>query len=141
MTYIDLYKTHSETIKKNELLSERRDEAFADFVRLGFPASKLENYKYTDLHNAYKIDFGLNINRLPLSINPYEEFRCDVPNIGSQVYFVVNEAPLNPPSRGDFEGSTAFENGTSANSPLWGAGGLICRGICFYGRGFSHTTQ
>ena len=122
MEYIDLYRNFSETIKKHspELLNKRRDEAFADFVRLGFPTSKLENYKYTNLAEAYKIDFGLNINRLAVSTNPYAEFRCDVPNIGSHLFFVVNDtfvAPLNPPSRGDFEG------GTAATPPLEGGQG------------------
>ncbi|GHT31777.1 Fe-S cluster assembly protein SufD [Bacteroidia bacterium] len=93
MEYTELYENFSDTIKKHssDILNEQRDAAFLDFARLGFPTSKLENYRYSDLRDAYKTDFGLNINRLPLSTNPYAEFKCDVPNIGAHLCFVVND--------------------------------------------------
>lgn len=37
-------------------------------------------------------DYGLNLNRLDIPVNPYDVFRCDVPNLSTSLYFVVNDA-------------------------------------------------
>ena len=37
-------------------------------------------------------DYGLNLNRLEIPVDPYEAFRCDVPNLSTSLYFVVNDA-------------------------------------------------
>lgn len=98
-SYIELYKQHHESIKMHstEVMNNIRDDAFALFEQLGFPTVALENYKYTDLKTALTIDYGLNINRIPIPVNPYEVFTCDVPGIHSYLYFVVNDAfyPVN----------------------------------------------
>ncbi len=91
--YIDLYKQHNESIKKHsaEVLNIRRDEAFARFEKLGFPDSQMEDYLYSDLREPLSIDYGLNINRIDIPVDPYEAFKCDVPGISSHLYFVVND--------------------------------------------------
>ena len=66
-------------------------EAFAEFERLGFPSLKGEDYKYTDVARAFAPDYGLNLNRLEIPVNPYDVFRCDVPNLSTSLYFVVND--------------------------------------------------
>jgi len=97
--YIELYQSHHETIKKHssEVMNAGRDAAFALFEELGFPTSKLENYKYTDLTEPLSAEYGLNINRLKIPVNPYEVFTCDVPGIHSYLYFVLNDGfyPVN----------------------------------------------
>lgn len=99
--YIDLYKEHSQSIKKHSaaVMNESRDASFALFEELRFPTSALENYKYSDLKAPLAIDYGLNINRIPIPVNPYEVFKCDVPGIHSYLYFVVNDGfyPVNDP--------------------------------------------
>ena len=99
--YIDLYKSHHESIKKHSasVMNSFRDAAFAQFEKLGFPTVALENYKYTDLKEALSIDYGLNINRIPIPVNPYDVFKCDVPGIHSYLYFVVNDGfyPVSDP--------------------------------------------
>jgi len=97
--YIDLYKQHHESIKKHStgVMNDLRDDAFALFEKLHFPTTALENYKYSDLKAGLSIDYGVNINRIPIPVNPYEVFTCDVPGIHSYLYFVVNDAfyPVN----------------------------------------------
>ena len=97
--YIELYNQHHQSIKNHStnVLNDLRDDEFVKFQRLGFPTVALENYKYTDLKAALSVDYGLNINRIPIPVNPYEVFTCDVPGIHSYLYFVVNDAfyPLN----------------------------------------------
>ena len=69
-----------------------RAQAFSDFERLGFPTTKEEKYKYTDAAKLFAPDYGLNLNRLDIPVNPYEVFKCDVPNMSTALYFVVNDA-------------------------------------------------
>jgi len=99
--YIDLYKQQHESIKKHSaaVMNQSRDESFALFEQLRFPTSALENYKYSDLKEPLSIDYGLNINRIPIPVNPYDVFKCDVPGIQSYLFFVVNDAfyPVNEP--------------------------------------------
>lgn len=92
--YIDLF-THTEAMickHSADVLNAPRAAAFADFERIGFPARKVEKYKYTDVSKCFEPDFGLNINRLDIPVNPYEVFKCDVPNMSTALYFVVNDA-------------------------------------------------
>ena len=91
--YIDLYKAHQELLKEHSagVMNASRDEAFARFERLGFPTTKIENYKYTDLTASLEVDYGLNIRRLNFPVDPYQAFQCDVPGIDSFLYFVVND--------------------------------------------------
>jgi len=92
--YIDLFSQCEAMICSHsaEVLNAKRVEAFADFERLGFPTQKLEDYKYTDISEAFAPDYGLNLNRLEIPVNPYEVFKCDVPNMSTSLYFVVNDA-------------------------------------------------
>lgn len=95
--YLDLYQSSSRMIKKNsaEVLNAVRDAAFEDFRRLGFPSRKVERYKYTDMSAIFEPDYGLNLNRLEIPVDPYQAFRCDVPNLSTSLYFVVNDAFYN----------------------------------------------
>ena len=82
-----MIKSHSA-----EVMNAVRDEAFRDFQRLGFPSKKVERYKYTDIASLFAPDYGLNLNRLEIPVDPYEAFRCDVPNLSTNLYFVVNDS-------------------------------------------------
>lgn len=75
-----------------EVMNAVRDRAFDDFCRQGFPTRKVERYKYTDMAALFAPDYGLNLNRLDIPVNPYDAFRCDVPNLSTSLYFVVNDA-------------------------------------------------
>jgi len=68
-----------------------RDEAFERFRAQGFPSKKVERYKYTDIQKLFAPDYGLNLNRLTIPVDPYKAFRCDVPNLSTSLYFVVND--------------------------------------------------
>lgn len=92
--YIDLYRETAGMIKSHsaDVLNGVRDKAFEDFCRQGFPSRKVERYRYTDMSKLFEPDYGLNLNRLEIPINPYEAFKCDVPNLSTSLYFVVNDA-------------------------------------------------
>ena len=91
--YIELYEQAREMIIKHapESMNVVRDQAFEDFKAQGFPSKKVERYKYTDIQKLFEPDFGVNINRLQIPVDPYEAFHCDVPNLSTSLYFVVND--------------------------------------------------
>jgi Fe-S cluster assembly protein SufD len=68
-----------------------RDAAFERFAKNGLPTKKVERYKYTDIEKLLAPNYGLNLNRLEIPVNPYDAFRCDVPNLSTMLYFVVND--------------------------------------------------
>ena len=92
--YIDLFSQTEAMICRHsaEVMNAPRAAAFADFERLGFPTRKQERYKYTDVSKFFEPDYGLNLNRLDIPVNPYEVFKCDVPNMSTALYFVVNDS-------------------------------------------------
>ena len=92
--YIDLFTQYEALIcqQSADILNAPRAKAFADFERQGFPTRKQEKYKYTDVGKFFEPDYGLNLNRLEFPVNPYEVFKCDVPNMSTSLYFVVNDS-------------------------------------------------
>ncbi len=92
--YIDLYTEASEAIKSHsaEVMNAVRDRAFDDFRRQGFPSRKVERYKYTDMEQLFAPNYGVNVNRVEFHVDPNAAFRCDVPNLSTLLYCVVNDA-------------------------------------------------
>lgn len=92
--YMDLFTRFEQTINEHStgVLNAPRRKAYEDFCRAGFPTRKTERYKYTDIPEAFAPDFGLNLTRLDIPVNPYEAFKCDVPNLSTSLYFVVNDS-------------------------------------------------
>ena len=91
--YIDLYKQARQMIFDHapESMNAVRDQAFEDFCKQGFPSKKVERYKYTDIQKLFEPDYGVNLSRLQIPVDPYEAFHCDVPNLSTSLYFVVND--------------------------------------------------
>ena len=92
--YIELYDECRGMICSHsaEVMNAVRDEAYENFKGQGFPTKKMERYKYTDIEKLFEPNYGLNLNRLDIPVNPYDAFRCDVPNLSTSLYFVVNDA-------------------------------------------------
>jgi len=92
--YIDLFREARQTIcdHSSAVMNAVRDEAFRRFSSTGFPSKKVERYKYTDLQPLFAPNYGVNLNRLSIPVNPYDAFKCDVPNLSTSLYFVVNDA-------------------------------------------------
>ncbi|KAA6333896.1 FeS cluster assembly protein SufD [termite gut metagenome] len=95
--YIDIFSRYEEMICRHSasILNAHRTVAMSHFKQLGFPTCKQEEYKYTDISEYFAPDYGLNLNRLAIPVNPYEVFKCDVPNMTTSLYFVVNDAFYN----------------------------------------------
>lgn len=92
--YIELFQQCRQLLSSQSdvVLDALRDEAFRIFKRIGLPDKKAERYKYTDVQEAFSPNYGLNLNRLQFRINPYDVFKCNVPNMSTLLYFIVNDA-------------------------------------------------
>ncbi|MBQ8153540.1 MAG: Fe-S cluster assembly protein SufD [Prevotella sp.] len=92
--YIELYEQARGMIARHssDVMNAVRDAAYENLKAKGFPSRKVERYKYTDMQVLFEPDYGLNLNRLEIPVDPYKAFRCDVPNLSTSLYFVVNDA-------------------------------------------------
>ena len=111
--YIELYEQCREMIceHSSDVMNNVREEAFRRFNASGFPTRKVERYKYTDIEQLFAPDYGLNLNRLQIPVDPYEAFRCDVPNLSTSLYFVVNDMFYHASKKED--GSKRVATGTA----------------------------
>ncbi len=91
--YIDIFNQYRQVIDEKSAngLNNLRDKALEAFLRQGFPTKKLEDYLYLDVAAEFLPDFALNLNRVPFLGNPYISFRCEIPNLTTNLYFVLND--------------------------------------------------
>ena len=91
--YIDLYKEHQELVDSNsaEKLNAHRREALAVLESCSLPKKGSENYETTDLEAILAPDYGVNIARVNIDVNPAATFHCGVPNISTALFFNVND--------------------------------------------------
>lgn len=92
--YIDLFAQCEDLVcrESSGVMNVPRAAALADFERLGFPSSRAEDYRYTDVSRAFAPDYGMNLKRVRIPVNPQDVFHCDVPNLSTSLYFVVNDS-------------------------------------------------
>lgn len=91
--YIELFHSVRALLEANSCqpLNLQRDEALSLLEKKGLPTQKNERYKYIDVQAAFAPDYGLNLKRLPMVEDPYKRFHCNVPNLTTQVVYVVND--------------------------------------------------
>ena len=91
--YIDLFQQFRSDIDLNSAgaMNRHRDSAFAKFTQMGFLTSKIEEYKHSNIARQFDGNFGLNLKNVEISVNPYETFKCDVPNLHTFTYFLIND--------------------------------------------------
>lgn len=91
--YIELYQEARDMIFSHSapVMNSIRDKAFEDFRNQGFPDKTYEKYKYTDMKECFSTNFGLNLKRISMQVDPYKAFKCDVPNICTSLFFVLND--------------------------------------------------
>jgi len=97
--YLELYAAQKDLIcrKSCAAMNARRPAAYERLRQHGLPTRKTERYKYTDTEAALVPDFGLNLQRLPLRTDPYTAYRCNVPQMDTWNFYVVNDTVV--PSR------------------------------------------
>jgi Fe-S cluster assembly protein SufD len=91
--YIDLFTQFREELDAHSVkgMNQHRDAAFDTFRQIGFPTSKQEDYKHSNIVRTFDTDLGLNLRNIPIPVNPYDAFKCDVPNLATHLYFLIND--------------------------------------------------
>ena len=91
--YIDLFQANRDVIDHGcaDGLNRPRQQAFDRFRETGFPRFQSEDYQRTDCQALFGEDFGLNLHKFSIPARLQEVFRCDVPNLSTRQYFMVND--------------------------------------------------
>lgn len=91
--YIDLYRENREAIEANApaAMNALRAEALAVLESKRLPRRGDENYEAIDIEEMFAPDYGVNVNRVELSADAAEAFRCDVPNMSTCMYYFFND--------------------------------------------------
>ncbi|MDE7346329.1 MAG: Fe-S cluster assembly protein SufD [Muribaculaceae bacterium] len=92
--YLDLWQEHGDLIdsKAPEVLNRLRPDAASSLIEQGLPTLKDENYRYTDFERILSPDYGVNVGRVRIDVNPSDTFRCDVPMLSTSLFLIVNDA-------------------------------------------------
>lgn len=91
--YINIFNQHREELEQysSPLLNSFRSEALQSFQKFGFPSKKQENFKNFDVASEFGENYALNLKRVPMKGNPYFAFACQIPQIGSNLYYILND--------------------------------------------------
>lgn len=91
--YTDLYRQHGDIVDANSApaINALRGEALAALDNMALPAAGSENYETTDLGKVLAPDYGLNIARVSIDVNPAATFHCGVPSMSTSLFLMVND--------------------------------------------------
>lgn len=101
--YKDLFQQFRSELDVNSVegMNRHRDAAFDRFQQIGFPTSREEDYKHSNVARVFDMDLGLNLRNIPIPVNPYDAFKCDVPNLSTHLYFLINDRYYDKPLAND----------------------------------------
>ncbi|MGQ7868321.1 Fe-S cluster assembly protein SufD [Sunxiuqinia sp. sy24] len=74
----------------SDLLNRMREIAIKRFEQGGIPGFKNEDYKYTNLERVFGKSFRHLFQYQPVDVDLNEAFRCDVPQLDTDVVLLVN---------------------------------------------------
>ncbi|MCX6247584.1 MAG: Fe-S cluster assembly protein SufD [Bacteroidetes bacterium] len=111
---IALFEKNRKEIFKNdpEQVSELRQQAFDSFIRLGFPTTRMEEWKNTDLKEwlGKEYDYPLKPQQ---GMDAHQIFRCNIPHLDTAIigqvngWYVSKDVPLIRLGNGMILGSLA----------------------------------
>lgn len=91
--YIDIFTQNRTLIDGGSAgaMNALRNKALDCFVLNGLPHKGLEEYLHTDVAEWFKPDWGMNLGRLDMHVDFAQAFKCNVPNLSTQLYFLAND--------------------------------------------------
>jgi len=92
-SYIDLFSKNRALVERGSggVMNTLRDAALDSLVQYGLPHNKLEEYLHTDVSKWFEPDWGMNLARIDMPVDMAETFKCNVPNLSTQLYFLAND--------------------------------------------------
>ena len=93
-SYIELFDKNRALVDKGSagIMNSLRDRALNCLAQYGLPHNKLEEYLHTDVSKWFEPDWGMNLARLDMPVDFAQAFKCSVPNLSTQLYFLANDA-------------------------------------------------
>lgn len=90
--FSELFTTGKELLEKgvHSCMNAVREKAFASFLEAGIPSKKVEDYKYTDLTEAFERDYNVVLRYHKQDVDLNELFTCDVPNLDTFLLLTTN---------------------------------------------------
>ena len=73
-------------------MNSLRDAALNSLNTYGLPHNKIEEYLHTDVSRWFEPDWGMNLARLDMPVDFAQAFKCSVPNLSTQLFFLANDA-------------------------------------------------
>lgn len=119
LTLFDRLLEHFSTDRKligsfdNDRIASNRDAAFERFRKEGFPTTKVEHWRSTDLSKALSHDYSLNFEPAGYNVDINSIFQCNVPHFQTYLiaqlngWYVYNDSPLTTLENGVIVGSLA----------------------------------
>lgn len=94
--YLRLYEENRGLIDSNsaQALNSLRPSVYEFLSKSVLPGTDSENYAFTDLEAILTPDYGLNLARVSGNVNPRDSFRCDVPDLSTSLFFLINDSFL-----------------------------------------------
>ena len=91
--YIELYEAHRGELESQSapVLNKHRGAALSGLKHLKLPRKGDENYENTDLRGILGYDYGVNVRRMGLPVNPAEGFHCGIPRVATSLFFMIND--------------------------------------------------
>ena len=91
--YIELFKGNRALVERGSagVLNAMRDAAVGSLGQYGLPHNGLEDYLHTDVASWFEPDWGMNLARLDMPVDLAQAFKCSVPNLSTQLYFLAND--------------------------------------------------
>ncbi|MCQ2067700.1 MAG: Fe-S cluster assembly protein SufD [Bacteroidaceae bacterium] len=91
--YINLFKENRALVDNGSagVLNSLRDSALSCLEQYGLPHNGLEEYLHTDVSKWFEPDWGMNLARLDMPVDFAQAFKCSVPNLSTQLYFLAND--------------------------------------------------
>lgn len=99
--YIDLFAQRKQEINQASApqINALRDNALKAFTELGFPSQEQEDYHHTNVEKIFQSKEFSHIKNEEINFNPYHSHICDVPNLSTLLYFVVNDSYIPTPHK------------------------------------------
>ncbi len=90
--FSDLYNNSRGKIEagSSEIMNSLRDDAIAEFIKLGIPDRKNESYRYTNLEPWLGSNYKSYFIPSPEDVKAAEKFTCDVSDLDSYDLILIN---------------------------------------------------
>jgi Fe-S cluster assembly protein SufD len=90
--FIDWYLANQDGLMSgsNPVFNAYRSEAMDYFQTLGIPGSRNENYKYSNLKEAFNVPYHRYLKPRKIIFSLEDMFRCDIPELDTYLLTLVN---------------------------------------------------